>query len=130
MKWSKQNQSGFSLLELVIGLFIFSAGMLALASLQGQLTRSQADASVRSVATNIAEEHIESLRGFGLIDNNPDNSIPAYSDIQNRTFSVTRGNMEYTVDVQVKEYFYDLVTDRFGLSNPEGLLVSDFKETR
>jgi len=127
---TKKSEKGFSLLELVIGLFIFSAGMLALASLQGQLTRSQADASVRSVATNIAEEHIESLRGFGLIDNNPDNSIPAYSDIQNRTFSVTRGNMEYTVDVQVKEYFYDLVTDRFGLSNPEGLLVSDFKETR
>ena len=75
-------QAGFSLLELVIGLFIFSTGMLALASLQGQLTRSQADAAIRSVATNIAEEQIELARGFGLIDNDEANSIPFYKGIQ------------------------------------------------
>ena len=130
MAMPSKQPTGFSLLELVIGLFIFSAGMLALASLQGQLTRSQADAAVRSVATNIAEEQIESLRGFGLIDNDPDNTIPAYTDIQDRSFTVTRGNMDYTVNIQVEDYFYDLVTDRFTTSNPDDLLVSDFKETR
>ena len=129
MKCSKRNQSGFSLLELVIGLFIFSAGMLALASLQGQLTRSQADATVRSVATNIAEEQIELLRGFGLIDNDPDSNIPAYADIHNQTFTVSRGNMDYTVDIQVTDYFYDLSTDQFSTTNTAGLLVSDFKGT-
>jgi len=128
MSVMRQNHSGFSLLEVVIGLFIFSAGMLALASLQGQLTRSQADATVRSVATNIAEEQIELLRGFGLIENNPVNSIPAYSDIQDQSFTVTRGNMDYTVNIEVTDYYYDLPTDRFSTSNPENLQVSDFKE--
>ena len=130
MKSDRKHQRGFSLLELVIGLFIFATGMLALASLQGQLTRSQADAAIRSVATNIAEEEIEMMRGFGLIDNNPGNSIPTYSDIHNRVFTATRGNMNYTVTINVTDYYYDLVTDQFGTANPENLLVSDLKDVR
>lgn len=128
MKTSIPRATGFSLLELVIGLFIFTAGMLALASLQGQLTRSQADAAVRSVAANIAEEQIELIRGFGLIDNDPDNSVPAYTDIQDRTFTVSRGNMDYEVDIQVTDYYYDLAADQFGISNSQQLRVSDFKD--
>jgi type II secretory pathway pseudopilin PulG len=128
MKPKQRNQPGFSLLEVVIGLFIFTTGMLALASLQVQLTRSQADATIRSVATNIAEEQIELMRGFGLIDDNPLNSIPAYSDIQDDTFTVPRGNMNYTVNINVTDYYYDLSTDRFSIANSEDLLVSDFKD--
>ena len=128
MKPAAKYQPGFSLLELVIGLFIFSSGMLALASLQGQLTRSQADAAVRSVATNIAEEQIELMRGFGLIDNDPDNSIPAFTDIQDQAFSVTRGNMDYAVVIEVTDYFYDITLDRFDTSNPGEFAVSDFKD--
>jgi Tfp pilus assembly protein PilV len=128
MKRTTAYQPGFSLLELVIGLFIFSTGMLALASLQGQLTRSQADAAVRSVATNIAEEQIEFVRGFGLIDNDPDNSIPAYADIQNDSITVSRGNVDYVVTLQVEDYYYDLSTDQFSTANPDNLLVSDFKD--
>jgi prepilin-type N-terminal cleavage/methylation domain-containing protein len=128
MKKMTVRQQGFSLLELVIGLFIFSTGMLALASLQGQLTRSQADAAVRSVATNIAEEQIELVRGFGLIDNEPDNSIPAYEDIQDRTFTVSRGSVDYVVSIEVEDYYYDLPTDGFSTLNPEELKVSDFKD--
>lgn len=128
MKFSIGNEPGFSLLELVIGMFIFSVGMLALASLQGQFTRSQVDASVRSVATNIAEEQIEFIRGFGLIDNDPDNLIPAYEDIQNRTFTVTRGHLDYVVIMRVADYYYDPATDLFSTSNTGQLKVSDFKE--
>jgi len=123
-----RNQTGFSLLELVIGLFIFSIGMLSLASLQGQLTRSQADSAVRSVATNIAEEQIERLRGFGLIDVDPADIIPAYADIQDQTHTVTRGNISYTINIQVTDYYYDVITDRFTTANPESLKVSDFKD--
>ena len=130
MKRTYARQPGFSLLELVIGLFIFSTGMLALASLQGQLTRSQADAAVRSVATNIAEEQIEFVRGFGLIVNEPDNSIPAYTDIKDSPpFTVSRGGVDYVVSIQVEDYYYDLSTDGFSTLNPEELVVSDFKDT-
>ena len=128
MNSRKQYQPGFSMLELVIGLFIFAVGMLSLASLQGQLIRSQADASVRSVATNIAEEQVEFLHGFGLIDNNPDNLIPAYTDIVDRSFTVTRGNVNFLVDVQITDYYYNLSTDRFSTTNSETLKVSDFKD--
>ena len=127
MRTVKFHQPGFSLLEVVIGLFIFTTGMLALAALQGQLTRSQADAAIRSVATNIAEEHIELARGFGLIDNNPDNSIPAYTDIQDRSLSVTRGNTDFTVNIDVTDYYYNLDSDSFSTANPDSLGVSDFK---
>jgi hypothetical protein len=127
MKTAIIRQLGFSLLELVIGLFIFTTGMLALAALQGQLTRSQADAAVRSVATNIAEEQIELMRGFGLIDNDPDNSIPAYTDILDQTLSVTRGNLDFTVSIAVTDYYYDLDSDSFSTTNADSLAVSDFK---
>lgn len=123
-----RNPKGFSLLELVIGMFIFAVGMLALASLQGQLTRSQVDAAVRSVATNIAEEQIELIRGFGLIEDDPANSIPAYEDIQTGSFTVSRGNVDYVVTQQVTEYYYDPVSGQFGTPNPEQLKVSDFKD--
>ena len=116
------------MLELVIGLFIFAVGMLSLASLQGQLVRSQADAAVRSVATNVAEEQIEFLHGFGLIDNNPDNLIPAYTDIVDRSLTVSRGNVDYLVDIQITDYYYNLSTDRFSTTNSESVKVSDFKD--
>jgi len=127
MKNLSTRQPGFSLLELVIGLFIFTTGMLALAALQGQLTRSQADAAVRSVATNIAEEQIEQTRGFGLIDNDPDNSIPAYTDIQTNALTVTRGNIDFAVNITVTDYYYDVSTDAFSVTNSDALAVSDFK---
>lgn len=128
MKSDARRQPGFSLLELVIGMFIFAVGMLALASLQGQLIRSQADAAVRSIATNIAEEQIELARGFGLIEDDPGNAIPAYEDIQNRSYTVSRGGVDYVVTMQVTDYYYDPVAGQFGVSNPEQLKVSDFKD--
>lgn len=121
-------QRGFNLIEIAIGLFIFAVGMLALASLQGQLTRSQADASVRSVATNIAEEEIELLRAFGRLDADPLGVVPAYADIQDGSKVVSRGGIDFTVTTNVTDYYYDRATDRFGTANPENLLVSDFKE--
>ena len=122
------SQTGFSLLELVIGMFIFAVGMLSLAALQGHLTRSMADASARSIATNIAEEEVELLRSFGRLDTDPANLIPAYEDIGNSTSTVTRGGANYTVNIEVTDYYYNQVTDRFTTTNTDGLLFSDFKD--
>ena len=61
------NQRGFSLMEVLIGIAIFAIGMLALASLQGALTRSTAEAKVRTTAINIAEQIIEGQRGFASV---------------------------------------------------------------
>lgn len=121
-------QSGFNLLEVVIGLAMFAIGLLAIASLQGNLTRSHADASVRTVASHIAEELIEDYRGFGLIETDPAGVVPAYLDIVDQTTTISRGGIDYVAITQVDDYYYDLATDTFTTANPEGLLVSDFKE--
>ena len=55
-------QSGYSILEVVIAIVIFAIGMLALASFQGALTRSTAEAKVRTEAVSIAEEVIEAQK--------------------------------------------------------------------
>ena len=56
-----------TILDVLLGIVIFVVGMLALASLQGNLTRSTAEGNARTVATNIAEEMIEQLRVFGAL---------------------------------------------------------------
>lgn len=63
----RDSQRGFSLMEVLIGIAIFAIGMLALASLQGALTRSTAEAKVRTTAVNIAEQMIEGQRGFAAV---------------------------------------------------------------
>ena len=83
--------------ELVIGLIIFTVGMRSMTSLQGQLIRSQAEASVRSVTTNIAEEQDEILKGVGLIDNKTENIIQACTDKEDKTLTVKRGKVNLHV---------------------------------
>lgn len=124
----KPGPRGFSLLEVVIGMFIFAVGMLALASLQGQLTRSQADAALRSVATNIAQEAIEDLRAFGRLDADPAGQIPAYADITSGVSTINRGGLSFEMVTEVTDYYYDPATDSFGTGNPQELVISDFKE--
>ena len=60
-------QRGFTLMEVLIGIAIFAIGMLALASLQGALTRSTAEAKVSTTAVDIAEQIIEGQRGFAQV---------------------------------------------------------------
>lgn len=147
-------QRGFSLLEVLIAIVIFAIGMLALATLQGSLTRSSADANLRTTAANIAERTIESLRGFGRIDSDPNIDlsarIVAYNDIVDidpedpnstpvnpytwQETAVTDGVILFTRSIEVTDYVYDLATDTFiayqlpDESLPNGRVYSDFKE--
>ncbi len=118
-------QSGFSLMEVLVGIVIFSIGMLALGSLQGALTRSMAEAKVRTEAVNIAEETIEAQRGFFQIATTV-NTL-AYADITDATQSVTRNNVSYTVTQDVTDYYYDLQTDSFNTTAPTGITISNYK---
>lgn len=69
---SMKTQRGFNLLEVMMAVAIFAIGMLALASLQGSLTRSSTDAKMRTMAANIAERTIETMRTFNSLDFNQD----------------------------------------------------------
>lgn len=118
-------ESGFSLIEVIIGIAIFAIGMLALASLQGALTRSTVEAKVRTEAVNIAEEYIEDKRGFEMVLSG---GAFAYNDIVDETSSITGSNgVTYTLTVDVNDYYYNLANDNFTQTAPVGAVASDYK---
>ncbi len=132
--YRRANQRGHNLLEVLVAIAIFAIGMLALASLQGNLTRSASDANTRMVATNLAEGLIERRRGFARItDTDPNNDWPAYDDIVTESFNIIippypdPSGMVYTVSSTVTDFYYDLANDNFSTTAPAGVLVSDYK---
>ena len=124
---NQSTQRGFSIIEVMIGVFIFAVGMLALASLQGALTRSMADSKLRTEASNIAEQLIESQRGFSRIFIDPDGIVFAFNDIVDGTTTTTVNGVTYTVAQDVSDYYYDLATDIFTGTATLGALASDYK---
>jgi type IV pilus modification protein PilV len=123
----KRNSSGFTLIEVLMGILIFAIGMMALAKLQGNLARNSGDANARTVATNIAEEVIEEARIFSQIDSGGDNT--AYKDIVDGFVAspITRGNIEYTVASDVTDYYIS-ADGTFSTTVPPDAYNSDFKQ--
>jgi type II secretory pathway pseudopilin PulG len=108
------NESGMTLLDVLLAIVIFAVGMLALAQLQTNLTRSSADASFRTMATNIGEEIFEGLRSFQLVySDTSEDPLFAFADIDSDyvTGTVTRGGINYDVFGTVKGYNLELIED-------------------
>ncbi|MCB1635304.1 MAG: prepilin-type N-terminal cleavage/methylation domain-containing protein [Xanthomonadales bacterium] len=61
---SKHRQRGVGLIEILIALVVLAIGFLALAALQGAVTRNAADSRARAAATLLASEKLEELRSF------------------------------------------------------------------
>lgn len=75
----KPEMAGFTLLEVLVALFIFAVGMLAVASMQGESIKGNTFSDLMTVATTLAEAKMEELMGFAstnpsLQDNNPANN--------------------------------------------------------
>lgn len=121
------SMSGFTVMEVLIAIAIFAVGMLALAHLQGNLTRVAADATGRTVAINMAEELLERQRGFGLLETDPDGLIFAYADIVDGSQSISRGGFDYSVTQAVEDYYYDPASGTFSTTNTQSSVHSDFK---
>ncbi len=124
---TNQSEKGFSLLEVLIAMMIFSIGILALFQLQGGLSRSASDAYLRTIAINIGEAAIESRRGFKRVNVDPDAVESAYEDIANYTETVSRGGVTFNSAVTVTDYWYDDVTELFTTTEPFTAALSDFK---
>ena len=62
MQIKPRRQTGASMIEVLVALFILSIGLLGLAMLQGKTMRVNTDAMMRSQATLLANEIIESMR--------------------------------------------------------------------
>ena len=107
----------------MIGIFIFVVGLLALSSLQGALTRSMADAKVRTTAANIAERHIEEAQRVS-VELLSDTAVPptffAYNDIVSSDTTETVNGIIYSIGMDVTDYYYDLAGDTFTTTAPTG----------
>jgi hypothetical protein len=116
-----KRMTGSMLLEVVLAIAVFAFGMLALVQLQGNLTRSSADANERTAATNIAEEIIENIRGFTQVDPVADPNEWGYLELVGTALNqtVTKGpNLkEYTVTAEITDFWRDGVNDTF-ISKP------------
>jgi len=122
----KYRTGGYTLIEVLIGIMIFALGMMALAKLQGNLARNSSDSNARTVATNIAEEFIESRRAFVQIPSDGVNS--AYEDIADGTESETRMGNVFEVVSEVTDYYYDFASASFTTTEPPDVARSDFKQ--
>jgi prepilin-type N-terminal cleavage/methylation domain-containing protein len=65
MKYSiRDNNRGFTLIEVMVAVIILAVGLLGLAKFQGELVRSAAATKDRTAALALAEKKIEDLRAF------------------------------------------------------------------
>jgi Tfp pilus assembly protein PilV len=110
-----ERMAGGMLLEVILAIAVFAVGVLVLAQLQGNLTRSSADANTRTVATNIAEEIIEDIRGFKQIQADAGTDEMEYLELVGNvlTDTLSRGGIEYNVTAQINDFWWDDVNDTF-----------------
>lgn len=119
-------QAGSTLLEVLIAIVIFIVGMLALVHLQGNVTKSSADANMRTVASNIAEEIIEDARNFQKITTT--SGFKAYDDIVSETRTINRGGVDYAVVTTVQPYLF--AANKVDVTKVANTVPSDFKHLR
>ena len=119
------NETGMGLLEVLIAIMIFAIGMIALVNFQANLARSSSDANTRTVAASIAEESIEDMRSFEVIESEAGKK--AYDDIVSVNTVVSRAGIDYTVGIDVQDYY--VLADRNSVSTipPVGATSSSFK---
>ena len=141
---SLRHLAGMALLDILLAMVIFVIGMLALAHLQGNLSRSSGDANARTVAANIAEEFVEALRTYSAIELAAGGTCPSTLDGLKTakvfecidtvpTFTITRGGVAYDVDLTVTDWYF--LADRQNLTSNKAhtdlagrdLSISDFK---
>ncbi len=122
--------TGFSILEVMIGIFIFVVGLLALSALQGALTRSMADAKIRTTASNIAERVLESQRGFTALQS--DTATPktffAFNDITDANTTETIDGVTYSIDMDVSNFYYQVGGDNFTTTAVSGAISPTYKQ--
>lgn len=68
MKKYMKKSFGFSLIEVMLAVFVLSIGILAVAKFQGSLLQSGSNTKAKTAALTLAQQKIDDLRGFGQIE--------------------------------------------------------------
>lgn len=124
---SRRRAPGYSLLEVLVAMAVFGFGILAFMQLQGHLNRVNLDARIRTMAANIAEEHIEMQERFTRLASDAQGVGFAYQDIDDDTTTLTRGGIEFTIQQTVTDYYWDADSGQFSYTATSGSVFSDFK---
>jgi Tfp pilus assembly protein PilV len=122
-----RTERGFSLIDVVIAMAVFLMGILAFVQMQSGLSRSGLDARLRTMASNLAEETIETQRRFTRLGTDPDGLSFAYEDITDGSSATTFDQMGFTVTQDVTDYYWDKASKAFTTTNGSTLAHSDFK---
>ena len=72
---SRRNRKGFTLVELMVAMMLFSVGLLALASTSAVVVRQMGDAGNMSIAAAAASARIEQLRAASCTTAQKDSAI-------------------------------------------------------
>lgn len=104
--------AGFSMIEVLIALVLFSFGMLALAAFQTRVVQASADAKARTAAIGFAQQRVEQMRGFA--DAEGYRSLASSSDTLNDAAAgVGRVGVNFTRTTQVTRFVMDAATGKF-----------------
>lgn len=107
-----KNSSGFTVIEVLVALTIFSIGLLAVATMQISAIRTNAFAYRITIATTLAQDLLENYKRLGYegipttgnyTDNNPINAKGEHDGvgIYNRTWTVADNGWRKTITVTV-----------------------------
>jgi prepilin-type N-terminal cleavage/methylation domain-containing protein len=62
----QRNIKGFTLIELVIAILVFAIGIMGVAKMQSESVRANSYSMQLTEAVNIAQDHLENLRGLAF----------------------------------------------------------------
>ena len=82
-----RRSGGFSLLEVLVAIVVLTVGLLALAALQGSLTRSSADAKVRARVAAMLSARMDALRGNAYGNLTPEGTQAAVTSVEGNAAS-------------------------------------------
>jgi type IV pilus modification protein PilV len=103
MRHFQKDQSGFSLIEVLIAMTIFAIGVLALAEMQITAIRGNAFSSTTTDGTTLAQDQIEQLMNLPYDDGAlaAGNHGPVTQDVYNVSWDVANGPVANTKTVNV-----------------------------
>lgn len=120
-------QSGFTLLELLLAVALIGLGMLALGTVTGNVMNKNSDSEKKTIAVNLAQEKLEDIKNQALAGplTDDDGSTPettlnglgvAGSGIYTRTTVITGGGADSLATITVTVSWVDKVTRSVALA--------------